>query len=314
MHAISSALEIDPSKRLGGTWQSFIDNPFFRSVDFEALERKEVEPVFVPSKDKTNFDATYDLEELLLEEAPLEARTRRQKPREPLAEGASDKEIREDELYRMIETGFMPFDYTLAAYHRSAPPIPHSSSHIPTTSADPPPSYQGIDDTAYQSRPPLPSLPQSTNTTPGATPRNSEHAPSLRIRSKSPSGGPTGRRRTPSVSASGNPNGNGQAYGNGYGSPPHSDINAPVRLVSSKNGGYRVSPTPNPYDVPPVPHLPPPPPGTRNHRSGDSSGGAPTRQLIELVAHDQQGRRLAGHPRRDGELERAGQAGYDAAC
>ena len=133
MHAVSSALEPDPTKRLGATWQSFIDNPFFRSVDFEALERKEIEPVFVPSKDKTNFDATYDLEELLLEEAPLEARTR-QKPREPLAEGATDKEIREDELYRMIETGFMPFDYTLAAYTMYAPPHPPP---FPTTHTNP---------------------------------------------------------------------------------------------------------------------------------------------------------------------------------
>jgi serine/threonine kinase 32 len=118
MHAVSSALDPDPSKRMGHTWQSFIDNPFFRSIDFEALEHKKIEPVFVPSKDKTNFDATYDLEELLLEEAPLEARTRRQKPREPLAEGATEKEIREDELYKLMETGFTPFDYTVAAYNR----------------------------------------------------------------------------------------------------------------------------------------------------------------------------------------------------
>lgn len=100
---------------------SFTDNPFFRAIDFEALERKEIEPIFVPSSDKTNFDATYDLEELLLEEAPLEARARRQKPREELKEGASEKEIREDELYKLIETGFTAFDYTTAAYDRSAP-------------------------------------------------------------------------------------------------------------------------------------------------------------------------------------------------
>jgi serine/threonine kinase 32 len=119
MHAISSALEPDPTKRMGSmTFHSFTDNPFFRSIDFEALERKEIEPVFVPSSEKTNFDATYDLEELLLEEAPLEARARRQKPREPLKEDATEKEIREDEQYRMIETGFMPFDYTVAAYNR----------------------------------------------------------------------------------------------------------------------------------------------------------------------------------------------------
>jgi serine/threonine kinase 32 len=119
MHAISSALDPDPNKRMGSAgWLSFTDNPFFRSIDFDALELKEIEPVFVPSKDKTNFDATYDLEELLLEEAPLEARTRKQKQREPLAEGASEKEVKEDELYRLIETGFLPFDYTLAAYNR----------------------------------------------------------------------------------------------------------------------------------------------------------------------------------------------------
>jgi serine/threonine kinase 32 len=127
LHAISSALEEDPAKRMGSaSFHSFTDNPFFRPIDFEALERKEIEPVFVPSSEKTNFDATYDLEELLLEEAPLEARARRQKPREPLKEDASEKEIREDDLYKMIETQFTPFDYTTAAYERSTPfPIAH---------------------------------------------------------------------------------------------------------------------------------------------------------------------------------------------
>ncbi|KAG9237033.1 kinase-like domain-containing protein [Amylocarpus encephaloides] len=121
LHAISSALEEDPNKRIGSmSFESFTDNPFFRSIDFEALERKEVEPVFIPSGEKTNFDATYDLEELLLEEAPLEARARRQKPREALREDATDKEIREDELYRMIENQFTAFDYTAAAFERYA--------------------------------------------------------------------------------------------------------------------------------------------------------------------------------------------------
>jgi serine/threonine kinase 32 len=103
---------------MGSTWESFIHNDFFAVLDFEALERKQIDPVFVPSSDKTNFDATYDLEELLLEEAPLEARARRQKPRERLKDDATDKEIREDELYRMIETDFRPFDYTVAAYKK----------------------------------------------------------------------------------------------------------------------------------------------------------------------------------------------------
>lgn len=117
LHAVSSLLEKDRRKRIGAIgFESFTDNPFFQGVDFVALEKKRILPTFVPSSEKTNFDATYDLEELLLEEAPLEARARRQKPRMQLKDDATDKEIRTDELHRMIETLFEPFDYTLVAY------------------------------------------------------------------------------------------------------------------------------------------------------------------------------------------------------
>ena len=123
LHAISSLLEKDRRKRIGATgFETFTDNPFFQSIDFQALEKKRIPPVFVPSSEKTNFDATYDLEELLLEEAPLEARARRQKPRVQLKDDATDKEIRVDELHRMIETLFEPFDYTLIEYEASASP------------------------------------------------------------------------------------------------------------------------------------------------------------------------------------------------
>jgi serine/threonine kinase 32 len=118
LYAISSCLEPNVDKRLGSTWKSFTNHEFFACIDFDLLQRKGIEPIFVPSADKTNFDATYDLEELLLEEAPLEARARRQKPRERLKDDATEKEIREDELYRMIETDFRPFDYTLAAFKK----------------------------------------------------------------------------------------------------------------------------------------------------------------------------------------------------
>ena len=109
----------DRTRRIGAaSFSSFTRHPFFESIDFEALERKQIDPVFQPSADKTNFDATYDLEELLLEEAPLEARARRQKPREQLKEDATDKEIRADELHRMVETLFEPFDYTAVPFDR----------------------------------------------------------------------------------------------------------------------------------------------------------------------------------------------------
>ncbi|KAK3678587.1 Serine/threonine kinase [Recurvomyces mirabilis] len=129
LHAISSLLEKDKTLRIGAsTWISFTDNPFFREIDFEALERKEIEPIFCPSSEKTNFDATYDLEELLLEEAPLEARARKQKPRPELRTDATPQEVRADELHRMIETLFEPFNYTLAPDDRS--PVSATGSPI----------------------------------------------------------------------------------------------------------------------------------------------------------------------------------------
>ncbi|KAI5290523.1 hypothetical protein KEM52_000428, partial [Ascosphaera acerosa] len=113
LHAMSALLEKDVSKRIGASsWQSFTQHPFFAVIDFDQLERKEIEPPFRPAADKTNFDASYDLEELLLDEAPLEARARRQRPRAALKEDASAKEVREDELHKALENLFEPFDYT----------------------------------------------------------------------------------------------------------------------------------------------------------------------------------------------------------
>ncbi|KAH6704092.1 kinase-like domain-containing protein [Leptodontidium sp. MPI-SDFR-AT-0119] len=130
--AISSALDENPTKRMGSAgFHSFTDNPFFRSIDFDALERKEIEPVFVPSSLKTNFDPIYDLEELLLEETPLEVLARRQRPRR-LKDNATDKEIREYELFKMIETQFEPYNYEKSAYDRYAPDLhqPHPTLRL----------------------------------------------------------------------------------------------------------------------------------------------------------------------------------------
>ncbi|KAJ4293748.1 Serine/threonine kinase [Collariella sp. IMI 366227] len=164
MYAIKDALELDPKKRLGATWESFTRHEFFACIDFMALERKEIEPVFVPSSEKTNFDATYDLEELLLEEAPLEARARRQKPRERLKDDATDKEIREDELYRMIETDFRPFDYTLAAYKKITQQQETFSNSGPSPShptRTPPTATTKIPSIHKPSQPTKPSLPNN---------------------------------------------------------------------------------------------------------------------------------------------------------
>ncbi|KAF7552483.1 hypothetical protein G7046_g7404 [Stylonectria norvegica] len=162
LYAIGAALDPNKETRMGSTWDSFIYNEFFKVFDFEHLEQKRIEPIFVPSSEKTNFDATYDLEELLLEEAPLEARARRQKPRERLKDDATVKEKREDELYRMIETDFRPFDYTLAAYKKITEAaeelnqenhhgLDHGPQALTTDEATPMPLSNG----GYQPYPPL---------------------------------------------------------------------------------------------------------------------------------------------------------------
>ena len=116
VRAMSAFLDRDRSRRPGAhDFSTFTSQDFFREIDFADLEAKKIDPIFIPSSEKTNFDATYDLEELLLEEAPLEARAKRQRPREQLKGDASEKEIRADELHRMIESLFEPFDYTVVS-------------------------------------------------------------------------------------------------------------------------------------------------------------------------------------------------------
>jgi len=101
--------------RIGANgFDNFKNHPFFINIDFDELEKLHIPPVFIPNAEKTNFDATYDLEELLLEESPLEARMKHQKPRPALRADATPREKRQEELYRMIEQYFEPFDYTAA--------------------------------------------------------------------------------------------------------------------------------------------------------------------------------------------------------
>lgn len=84
----------------GGGLQDIKAHPWFQGVDWEAIYRKEAAPPFEPDvsnfpspgracrsklmsilggqSKKANFDATHELEELLLEENPLKARKRKQ--------------------------------------------------------------------------------------------------------------------------------------------------------------------------------------------------------------------------------------------
>ena len=137
--AISNLLERDHNIRIGASsWSSFTDQPFFQDLDFRLLELKRIPPVFRPSQEKSNFDAVYELEELLLEQAPLEGRARKAakkhhqaNPRgqSPAKEGTESgravmdqlrkrprgnlsEEEREEEILEMLNQFFEPYDYT----------------------------------------------------------------------------------------------------------------------------------------------------------------------------------------------------------
>ncbi|KAJ1566083.1 hypothetical protein HK096_002370 [Nowakowskiella sp. JEL0078] len=71
---LRSLLERDVSQRLGCTsagFDEFLAHPWFSGWDWDATEKKMLAPLFVPAGDQANFDATHDLEELLLDENPL---------------------------------------------------------------------------------------------------------------------------------------------------------------------------------------------------------------------------------------------------
>jgi serine/threonine kinase 32 len=133
MLAINGLLERDPHTRLGASsWSSLTDHPFFAPLDFRLLELKRCPPIFHPSQEKSNFDAVYELEELLLEQAPLEGRARKAAKKQqqmqaatPIREGTevrrskkerrkgrSDEEDKEEEILEMINQFFEPYDYT----------------------------------------------------------------------------------------------------------------------------------------------------------------------------------------------------------
>ena len=66
-----------------------------RSIDWVALEAKTALPPFEPDSKKANFDATHELEELLLEDNPLKAKKRNPK---------NDVSMMSDDMRLMEET------------------------------------------------------------------------------------------------------------------------------------------------------------------------------------------------------------------
>ncbi|KIJ20761.1 hypothetical protein PAXINDRAFT_165601 [Paxillus involutus ATCC 200175] len=81
MQLLRGLLERDPPKRLscktGEQFEELQRHPWFQPIDWQALENKELQPPFTPDSKKANFDASHELEELLLEDNPLKAKVRK---------------------------------------------------------------------------------------------------------------------------------------------------------------------------------------------------------------------------------------------
>ncbi|KAG1780984.1 kinase-like domain-containing protein [Suillus placidus] len=79
--ALKGFLDRDPSKRLtckqNDGYEVMQRHPWFHPIDWVALEAKELLPPFTPDSKKANFDASHELEELLLEDNPLKAKARK---------------------------------------------------------------------------------------------------------------------------------------------------------------------------------------------------------------------------------------------
>ncbi|KAF8515909.1 kinase-like domain-containing protein [Gautieria morchelliformis] len=106
LYALRGFLDRDITRRLGckpnGEGMEDIKrHAWFRTIDWEQLGSKVLEPPFVPDSKKANFDATHELEELLLEDNPLKAR--RRNPNQDINNLSTE--------YRQMEEQFTSYDF-----------------------------------------------------------------------------------------------------------------------------------------------------------------------------------------------------------
>ncbi|KAF9278802.1 hypothetical protein BGZ68_008340 [Mortierella alpina] len=105
LDVLSKLCERDISKRLGCTpdgIEAFKKHPWFHGIEWDKLITKEATPPFEPDSKRANFDATHELEELLMEDNPLKAKKRAQTT--PETELSTEMQMMEDK--------FIVYDYT----------------------------------------------------------------------------------------------------------------------------------------------------------------------------------------------------------
>ncbi|TFY83302.1 hypothetical protein EWM64_g710 [Hericium alpestre] len=126
LQALKSLLEREPFKRLscnpqGEGFDEIKRHPWFSCIDWDTLGRKEGLSPFVPDGKKANFDASHELEELLLEDNPLKAKARKNRD-------INDLSVE----MRQMEEQFTNYDFR-AMNRRSY--YPHNQQTVSTVTA-----------------------------------------------------------------------------------------------------------------------------------------------------------------------------------
>ncbi|KAH6582865.1 hypothetical protein BASA61_008276 [Batrachochytrium salamandrivorans] len=103
----------DTKQRLGtkemGGMDTLRAHPFFKIFDWDLIESKTYPTPFVPDSKRANFDATHELEELLLEDRPLKAKPRKKK-KEVIDNGEPETPLAKDQ--RAMEERFTVYDFS----------------------------------------------------------------------------------------------------------------------------------------------------------------------------------------------------------
>ncbi|KAF9080590.1 hypothetical protein BGX23_001926, partial [Mortierella sp. AD031] len=105
LDVLSKLCERDISKRLGCTPEgldAFKQHPWFQDIEWDKLATKEATPPFEPDSKRANFDATHELEELLMEDNPLKAKKRAQ----------TSPEVELSSEMQQMEDKFIIYDFT----------------------------------------------------------------------------------------------------------------------------------------------------------------------------------------------------------
>ncbi|KAF8754396.1 kinase-like protein [Rhizoctonia solani] len=153
MYVLMGLLERDTTRRLGCKpngegFEELKKQGWFKNFDWDRLEDKELEPPFVPDSKRANFDATHELEELLLEDNPLKARPRK----------ANQDVTQMSAEMRQMEEQFTSYDYRKMK-RRSYYPHNHIVSSATGTSTSRPSTPANQTDSRMASVDVMPPLP-----------------------------------------------------------------------------------------------------------------------------------------------------------